>query len=299
MTQRRLITLSLITVLLLGCSKPMRLETPQPPAPAAAAPLPPAPIKVQITLLPQPLEARTRLHPTEAVAMVDAALGFGLGDRYNSNAILTTRDGGVTWVKVGVLPDDGPPWHNSWGWDARGVSFVNDREGWAVSPGGHLLHTTDGGKQWQPVNLPPGATTPVRVRFATPQKGCVQVDDQRMSVWWSMNGGTTWESYPGPGSIVGCARILAGTFGAAWDADYFNLLEARTDGLVLLTHVHGVPSTISASLDDGQHSQEYLWPGPLNLKAISFGTQKTGVALRSDRRLLFTKDGGATWQEAE
>jgi photosystem II stability/assembly factor-like uncharacterized protein len=60
------------------------------------------------------------------------------------NAVVSTNP--TTWAPVIVKSDDaGLTWHDM---TIRSISFADSSNGWAVGPGGALIHTSDGGSTW-------------------------------------------------------------------------------------------------------------------------------------------------------
>jgi photosystem II stability/assembly factor-like uncharacterized protein len=78
------------------------------------------------------------------VQFIDAKRGWAIG---HSAVILTTGDGGATWVRQydGRGLPDGPA--NP----LLDLHFIDERRGWAVGAYGLALHTRDGGSTWQSI----------------------------------------------------------------------------------------------------------------------------------------------------
>jgi photosystem II stability/assembly factor-like uncharacterized protein len=105
-----------------------------------------------LTWTPQVSGTTERLH---GVCFVDATHGWAVGEM---GTILVTQDGGADWAPQvsGWVPD---PEVENGNMVINDVEFVSATEGWAVvqvgwSPGqkGTLLHTTDGGVNWQMIH---------------------------------------------------------------------------------------------------------------------------------------------------
>jgi photosystem II stability/assembly factor-like uncharacterized protein len=104
---------------------------------------------------PTPRLSLGHVGPLEAVqAIGGTATAFGVG----KGAILTTRDGGRTWIRV---------WRGTQ--DLHDVDFVSASTGWAVGDG-ILLGTVDGGQHWRQLGQP--KVRPLRsVHFSSPSEG--------------------------------------------------------------------------------------------------------------------------------
>ena len=72
--------------------------------------------------------------PLVAVSQVGRRL-VAVGD----HGIVVLSDDGETWRQASSVPVDGL---------LTALSFIDERQGWAVGHGGVLLHTEDGGETW-------------------------------------------------------------------------------------------------------------------------------------------------------
>lgn len=104
---------------------------------------------------PTPRLALGHVGPLRAVqAIGGTATAFAVG----KGAILTTSDGGRTWVRIWQGPQD-----------LHGVDFVSASTGWAVGDG-ILLCTVDGGRHWRQLGQP--TVRPLRsVHFSSRSEG--------------------------------------------------------------------------------------------------------------------------------
>lgn len=66
------------------------------------------------------------------------------------HGVIVLSDDGATWRQAHSVPVDGL---------LTALSFVDERQGWAVGHGGVVLHTEDGGETW--ALLPPLEDRPV------------------------------------------------------------------------------------------------------------------------------------------
>ncbi|MDB4897412.1 MAG: hypothetical protein JWN15_3674, partial [Firmicutes bacterium] len=199
------------------------------------------------------------LLPARAVAMVTERNGYGMGLPGNAGAVLTTVDGGRTWQQVAQLEGTG-----MMGWQ-HGVklSFPAQAEGWAISPDGRLLHTSDEGRHWEERKSP---TTIVlsAVFFASTTTGCVMAEGGNGGVqpmFSSTDGGNTWQPAQGGGGVVACAWRVAGqewpgTPPPGADGGW-TVLDARSSGALWGTTATG---ELWATRDRGKSWQRYIWP---------------------------------------
>ena len=107
-----------------------------------------------------------------------------------------TTDGGHTWTKLAASGSLGGPGTTGsaslpTGGYVGDLVFSIASDGWIASPRGSLLHSTDGGKTWQPAPIDAHYFT--TVGFATPQVGwAVSVEGE--DLWLTDDGGRTWHS---------------------------------------------------------------------------------------------------------
>jgi photosystem II stability/assembly factor-like uncharacterized protein len=140
------------------------------------APRPPGPTKLPLG----------RVGALEAVQAVGTQIAFAAG----KGAILTTSDGGRTWVRVWRGPQD-----------LRYLDFVSASTGWVVGDG-ILLGTVDGGQHWHQLGQP--RVRPLRsVHFSSPSEG------------WGIAGGS---DRPVEGSIPATTLVHTRDGGRTWSA---------------------------------------------------------------------------------
>jgi photosystem II stability/assembly factor-like uncharacterized protein len=165
------------------------------PNSGVAAPAPPTTVAVDPgpkhpSPAPQPPVTTTlplgRVGRLEAVQAVGTRIGFAVG----KGAILTTRDGGRTWVRV---------WRGAQ--DLHDVDFVSASTGWGVGDG-ILLGTVDGGQHWRQLGEP--RVGPLRsVHFSSRTQG------------WGVAGGS---DRPAEGSRPATTLVHTGDGGRTWSA---------------------------------------------------------------------------------
>lgn len=103
------------------------------------------------------------------------AVGFISEKERTKGAAVVTSDGGAHWSLVS-LPDPGVS-----------VYFLNDTNGWVVTPKG-ILRTEEGGRSWR--KLPKSPKGVLRVWFTSPQHGYAV--GLKKSVWETADGGGKW-----------------------------------------------------------------------------------------------------------
>jgi photosystem II stability/assembly factor-like uncharacterized protein len=132
---------------------------------------------------------RLALGQVGPLAAVQAIGGTATAFAVGKGAILTTRDGGRTWLRVWQGPQD-----------LHGVDFVSASTGWAVGDG-ILLGTVDGGQHWRQLAQP--RVRPLRsVHFSSPSQG------------WGVAG----PDLPGERRIPATTLVHTGDGGRTWSA---------------------------------------------------------------------------------
>lgn len=246
--------------------------------------------------------------PSDLV-FVDANSGWllvhvGAGMMHDYVMLFVTRDAGLSWERV-VDPFDTT--ENSL-WQScgkTGVDFADAQTGWVtgdcggVQPGApYLFKTTDGGRTWAPVELPPpadqldlyqidtnacGTQAPLYLKGADIVLAVTCQDynsGQALAfLYRSADGGATW-----------AVERLAGGFTTA------AFLDPET-GWILTASPDLTESTLAQTVDGGQNLtdvKQLSWTGPLD-----FVDAQTGWAVAQAgeaRALVKTTDGGRTWQ---
>lgn len=64
-------------------------------------------------------------------------------------AITVSFDNGETWRTVARFSLTNPTYEANWG----PITFVTNNEGWAVTPAGSLLRTSNSGHSWSPTRF--------------------------------------------------------------------------------------------------------------------------------------------------
>jgi photosystem II stability/assembly factor-like uncharacterized protein len=198
---------------------------------------------------PTPILPLGRVEGLEAVQAVGTQIAVAVG----KGTILTTHDGGRTWVRAWRGPQDlhavdfvsastgwavgdglllgtvdgGQHWRRLGQPSVRplgSVHFSSASEGWGVAgrnlpgdlPATVLVHTGDGGRTWSAL---PAPARPQSVCFTSPGDGWLASD---RSVWRSVDGGRTWSVRPsftlpvGAGEPPFFADLQCARPGAAW-----------------------------------------------------------------------------------
>jgi len=231
------------------------------------------------------------------------------------NGVYLTRDGGTSWKFLSVSSesssyfydqpqlqrvdaatlllqyasrfyrsiDGGTNWHQVLGGSPKeansklmGLWFFNAKQGFALSADGFLLHTTDGGANWdrQAVGPQPGCRSScaaARLQFLSATQGWMLLDGQASQ---TSDGGRTWttpltSTLPGPLSDLHFVDIRRG-----WGVVNNGNIYATSDG--------GVTWTLSSA-----PAQAY--------SSVRFANASLGLAVGPSGRIARTIDGGATW----
>jgi photosystem II stability/assembly factor-like uncharacterized protein len=289
--------------LLVACSAP---AAPSPSRTIAAASPSPSVIQTPApTSTPAPAASPTPI-PLPNTAQIDAPSGtvvwVMIGEQAAGARLFRSTDRGDTW-RESALPPIAP----------IVVTFIDDREGWAMVPTGGccvappagsqcgapvtLSHTADGGTTWQeivPTGLAPPGPCKSTIRFADAQRGFIAAFDPAGSpvVYRSGDGGLSWTAssrLPDPpgyttrsdqGQILGVGRI--GTFGTT-----VLLIASPTNPTTGTSYVYR--ST------DGGVTFAYASTAPNRSQDVAFVTATRWLQISSPGDSRETTDGGATW----
>ena len=118
--------------------------------------------------IPVGLNTIDRLSPTTLIALGD--VGFGL----------RSDDNGVSWQLLG---------NGLWNPGSYHISFPTDNEGWIAGNNGALFHTSNGGADWEPVDLGTDVNL-TGLQFFSAQQGWVL--ERAGIVHRTDDGGATW-----------------------------------------------------------------------------------------------------------
>ena len=229
-----------------------------------------------------------------SLQFLDANLGWVViramsSSNYNGGALFKTTDAGINWTQIS-LPDGNP---------GGPVYFLSDQIGWDVAKpmSDHLYRTQDGGQTWQSqmVGVVPSGTSERDYQlpqFVNPQDGLLTVQDSNDKI------GTTLELYLTQDS--GATWHLESTLAGVWPVElvdsthWIGIVRDQNKVVQWSTTEAAAPTTLS---------QDPLAP----IADMDFVSASTGLAqtisydcknqiCTSQVQLLYTSDGGRTWQ---
>lgn len=194
----------------------------------------------------------------------------------DSGIILRSTDAGTTWqrIEMGITKS------------FTLVRMLDAQRGVIVSAEGFAYTTGDGGETWQSAPLPP-LTSDIGlwdVAWFPPQTWkWLVLAETGYSVFSTENGGESWESFTGP-AYTTAWRFHDALHGIAVggreeDSKVYNLIYRTEDG----------GSTWSTVYNEATEPYGVL----LN---VAFSDALHGVAGCSSGKILYTADGGASWQ---
>ncbi len=179
------------------------------------------------------------------------------------------------------------------GYPLMDVQFIG-QNGWAVGPMGTVIRTEDGGRHWNPVEIPTDADL-YRVDFVNPQEGWAAGGRLRIAetnesmrhdrrggygyVFHTVDGGKTWDCQYGERG-----RLLLGL-------DFVNNrvgYAAGERGLLLKTADGGKTWTLLPTT------------GSMNwLYGVCFRDEEDGFAVGLNETVIKTTDGGKSWSSVQ
>ncbi|NMG17046.1 Ycf48/Hcf136-like domain-containing protein [Aromatoleum bremense] len=195
-----------------------------------------------------------------------------VGDR---GVVLLSEDQGSSWRQASKVPVNAT---------LTGVSFADERNGWAVGHWGVILHTDDGGETWTSQRVETSEDRPLfAVHFSDAQHGTA------VGLWSLLlrtaDGGKTWDkvSLPPPPNDTRADRNLMHVF-ADRRGELFVVGER---GTVLRSADHGLTWTYRPTGYRGS-----FWSGA----ALADGTLLV-AGLRGS--LYRSTDGGDSWHKVD
>ena len=235
-----------------------------------------------------------------------------------SDSLLTTNNGGLTWTGVGRI-----------GFRIYDIFIVNENVAYATGEHGILYRTTDGGQSWTGVH-----TQPIADRYNLTSQYYFNESDGivtgfRGRILKTSNGGTTWQQYSPTyvdmttlsfgSSTTGYATTWNNVYkttdnGETWQPLSFSVGNAATndyarfyfnqffnkDTGVLVSYPR---PKVHRTVDGGQTwiSTEFFLPYGFDyVSDLHFPNHKTGyftIHTPSIHRLMRTSDGGVSWNE--
>jgi photosystem II stability/assembly factor-like uncharacterized protein len=206
------------------------------------------------------------------------------------------------------------------------LHFTDDKNGWAFDSDSNLIRTTDGGANWQNVELPEDLAIG-EMAWVSPQIGFIAgakygSDDSETEVriLRTTNGGRSWQEAGSFASKYAVWQLLAPTArnlilnlggnelylsndgGQNWrEALVEGVIEnvvcdKAGDGWVLARQTHRLHK-YGADISDEADTLVSRTPAK-KWRAMDIGRNGLGMAVGYDNLVAVTKDGGKTWREA-
>jgi len=237
------------------------------------------------------------------VFFIDIWQGWLIADDEGNYLLFSTSDSGNSWLEMTKLPVDP-------GWSIHSLQFSDILNGWIVLKeltlsnfsNGRLLHTSDGGKSWQHLDLPIGDT----VRFTSHERGWVAGGVSREEFFQTHDGGRTWESIMLP--------LPKGTINAIMLPVFMDPLNGILPVISVVNDVTQLE--MYSTYDSGERWQwSYTVTSlPVGLSSVTFITPQIGWGMSNigscqnthqgnecilQPKLWCTQDGGKTWDDID
>ena len=220
----------------------------------------------------------------------------------DAGAVQVSTNGGLSYTNYGIG-----------GGNLNSVYFTDESTGWAVGSGGRVVKSINGGAAWT-TQTSGTANNLNGVKFINSNTGYACGDNG--TVIYTLNGGSTWSSYTtgttknllsidavNPTVVAtGTDGIIVVYNGSTWTIrDYKSVVYPDVRSVAMLNatafYTCGGGGFINFSSDAGANRtyQENPMMGPLS--DIYFYDANKGWAVAStNKAILMTNDGGATWQ---
>jgi photosystem II stability/assembly factor-like uncharacterized protein len=237
------------------------------------------------------------------VYFLDEKNGWAINDswttRERSNYVLRTQDGGRAWEKVYTVPT---PIYT--------IFFLNNRVGYFTPRWEPIRRTVDSGHEWKEINSPEGLNY---VFFVNEKTGW----GYGTSIWRTEDGGQNWlEDKPNKDvSDLYGAKLLSeqsgwiiGNEGQVWRkvgakgwhrVTNLPVVEKKFYGIDFVDDNEGWITIGDGTVlytADGGASWQVIAHRPQALTAVRFTGRYEGWALDSKDNLLRTSDGGKQWK---
>jgi photosystem II stability/assembly factor-like uncharacterized protein len=221
------------------------------------------------------------------VFFTSATIGYATGGVGAGNAFTATNDGGQTWTAVAT-----PSLAAS-----TALFFINDSVGFSGST--EIVKTTDGGKNWQPVNMSAlsNGNTIADILFTSASVGYA-LTYNGSEILKTVDGGSNWYAVAaGPSGALATAigfptvnvgyavgltmpkPLITTNRGITWgvDTSFPSALAAFSlaafNGKVLIGTMGGeivLKTLINTSINDVTVSPISIYPNPVNANALGF-----------------------------
>jgi len=152
------------------------------------------------------------------------------------------------------------------------LSFISDKEGWAVGDHGIVYHTTDGGLNWEKQSAKTDDAL-FSVSFADNRNGWIV--GNRGIILHTTNGGKTWVKQKAPK-----------------DKALFTVKALSPEKV----WAGGDWGTMLYTEDGGKTWEDRTYPQDVIIYSIDFYGQEEGWATGEFGTILHTTDGGRTWK---
>ena len=193
------------------------------------------------------------------------------------HALYLTTNGGNTWNNRSI----------PFMWGAYDVSLVDSSHVWAVTGGGHIYGTTDGGRNWTLQFYDTTVTTYMDYIEMFSQTDGVAVGDARpgkpIAILRTTNGGTTW------------TQMNHSSLVDAWSGDNWRRMDFANINVGYLKPSNVQNSRLVKTTDGGATWTETGTDVPF-IQVLKFFDERIGLAA-SDPDVFRTTDGGETWEE--
>ncbi len=213
-----------------------------------------------------------------AVFFLDQNRGWAAGSR---GTLLRTVDGGQSWQSRSASTRD----------QVRDIFFLDERNGWLVcevniyelktkeEPRAYLMRTTDGGDNWQRVELKGFNVDSILVRAMFSRAGRGWAFGEAGAIYTTRDAGETWSRLPSPTNHL----LLGGVF-----------VDDDRGWIV------GTGATINQTSDGGDTWYQSRLPQvekTVRFTSASFIDNRVGWAVGSGGNIFHTINGGRTWQQ--
>lgn len=248
----------------------------------------------------------------QGIYFLNENTGWITGSR---GTILATKDGGETWQKLKPGTDD----------LIKNVHFFDEQNGWVLcerdrfqlgqNAPSYLMKTTDGGANWDRVEIgPQGSPVVVSMFFGKDKSGWVVGEGGAV---YSSEDGNSWRKRTAPtpfammdgafsdennGALVGGGGTIMFTEdgGQLWNlSTVFSKSETKLNSVFFTDRRNGwtvgSQGKIYSTTNGGKSWKPQVSPAAADLYDVHFSSNNDGWAVGANGTLLRTQSGGKVW----
>lgn len=241
------------------------------------------------------------------IQFLDNITGFGITNTLSSGLLKKTDDGGITWNTILEKPN---------GATFTDVYFYNDKIGWVATLYSGIYHTTDGGENWQHIQMSNNLES---IYFINDMVGFGTSEEH---IYKTVDGGSNWHSvlsidYAGfmsvqfSNSSFGWVYSSSSVFitndgGGSWNEyqvgnfmydNHITSVDFNNETIGFAVGTYGILSKSTNNGVSWESIKKNIVDTYTSLNDVYFKDENKGVIIGSNGTILYTLDGGNEWEK--